>query len=446
MRLKLLSVLLCGSAALGAADPSVFNVREFGAVGDGHALDTAAINRAVAACASDGGGTVLLSPGKYLCGTIRLASHVTLEIGGGATLLASTNPDDYPLLPDAWDASLKIVAPLIYADGAENISLTGRGTVDGQGPVWWRRQWLLTPKHGAHAASNPAEQAEAAIAVRGRPQLVQLVRCRDVVISGLNFVDAPSWNLHPLLCENVRVDGVTIQADPISPNTDGINPESCRNVQIVNCRIDNGDDCITLKSGLDALGRKMGRPDEDITIANCVMGHGHGGVTIGSEMSGGVRNVTVINCVFHGTDNGIRIKSQRGRGGVVEGLTVSNIVMEDVPHPFVITTFYMGSDTATDLYPVDEGTPRFRGFLFSNISARGAQDAGSITGLRESPISDISFSHVRIESATGFTCTNASEIAFFDTEIEPAKGPALVLKNADAVDTRGLRSRAAKGN
>jgi polygalacturonase len=440
MQLKFVPLLLWSAVALGAADRPFFNVRDFGAIGDGRVLDTAALNRAAAACFAAGGGTVFLPPGRYLSGTVRVASHVTLEIGAGATLVASPNGDDYPLVADVWELGRTLVAPLLYADGAENISFTGRGTIDGQGRIWWQRQWLLTPKHGAHAASTPEELAEAAIARRGRPQLIRLVRCRDVVISELNLVDSPQWNVHPLLCENVRVDGITIRADPISPNTDGINPESCRNVQILNCHIDNGDDCITLKSGVNLLGRQMGRPDEDITIANCIMDHGHGGVTIGSEMSGGVRNVTVTNCVFHGTDNGIRIKSQRGRGGVVEGLTVSNIVMQDVPHPFVITTFYMGSDTAADLYPVDEGTPRFRGFLFSNITARGARDAGSITGLRELPISDISFSHVRIESATGFTCTNARAITFFDTEIEAASGSPLVLKNTAEIDGRGIRS------
>ena len=201
----------------------------------------------------------------------------------------------------------------------------------------------------------------------------------------------------------MRVDGVFIEAAEGSHNTDGINPESCRHVQISNCRIDTGDDCITLKSGKDAPGRRLGRPDENITITNCVMLRGHGGVTIGSEMSGGVRNITVSNCIFQGTDIGIRIKSQRGRGGVVEGLAVSNIIMDSVPHPFTITTFYTGSDDKpSEQFPVTEETPTFRNMLFSNISARGAKDAGSITGLKELPIADITFFNVKIESETGF--------------------------------------------
>jgi len=168
---------------------------------------------------------------------------------------------------------------------------------------------------------------------------------------------------------------------------------------------------------------------------------GHGGVTIGSEMSGGVRNVTVANCVFQGTDIGIRIKSQRGRGGVVEGVAVANIVMQDVAHPFVITTFYTGKDKPTDAFPVDEGTPRYRDFAFSNITARGARDAGSITGLREMPIENITFSNVRLHAAKGFTCTNAKEIAFQDVIINAEEGPALLTSHTAAIDTTRLRTQ-----
>jgi len=247
-----------------------------------------------------------------------------------------------------------------------------------------------------------------------------------------------------MLCDRVRIDGISITAPGTNAhNTDGINPESCRDVQIVNCRIDTGDDCVTLKSGLNELGRRMGRSDENITIANCVMHHGHGGVTIGSEMSGGVRNVVVANCVFDGTDIGIRIKSQRGRGGVVEGLSVSNIVMVDVPTPFVITTFYTGSDQPEDVHAVDEGTPRYRDLRFSNITARGAKVAGSITGLREMPIENLTFSNVHLEAQTGFTVTNARGVRFLDTVINTASGPAVILKGAAEIDTARLTTTAA---
>jgi polygalacturonase len=436
----LLLLLSLSSSPLAAKPSGVFNVRDYGAAGDGRRLDTAAINRAVAACVKAGGGTVVVPPGRYLTGTVMLPSHVTLDLNGGATLVASQDPADYPLEADAWEPDKQIIAPLIDARDAENVTVTGRGAIDGQGAVWWRRLELASPKKGMPGASTPAEQAEAAKVAHGRPQLIRFTRCRDVAIEHISLRDSPEWNIHPLLCENVRVDGVTITAPPNSHNTDGIDPQSSRNVQIVNCRIDTGDDCVTLKSGLNELGRRMGRPDENITIANCVMQHGHGGVTIGSEMSGGVRNVTVTNCVFQGTDIGIRIKSQRGRGGVVEGVTASNIVMQDVRAAFVITMFYMGNDKPGDIFPVDEGTPRFRDFLFSNITARGGRTAGSITGLRERPVEDVTFTNVHVQAQEGFTCSEAAGIAFDDVVIDPDSGPALTVRGSHDIDTTRLHS------
>jgi polygalacturonase len=430
--------VLC-SFAIGS--PAVYNVRDFGAAGDGATLDTAALNRAIDTCTKAGGGTVVLPPGRYLTGTVQLKSHVTFEIQAGATLLGSENPDDYPATRSAWGDDTEMMAPLIYAVDAENITLTGRGTIDGQGAIWWKRVRLNDPRKFPPGPQTDEERAEAAKLRRGRPHLIRPVRCTDVRIENLNLRNSAEWNVHPMLCDTVRIDGIAITAPPVNAhNTDGINPESCRNVQIVNCRIDTGDDCVTLKSGIDALGRKMGRPDENITIANCVMYRGHGGVTIGSEMSGGVRNVVVTNCVFNGTDIGIRIKSQRGRGGVVEGIAVSNIVMQDVPSPFTITTFYNGKDKPHEDHPVNEGTPRYRDMLFSNITARGAREAGSITGLREMPIENLTFSNVHIQAAQGFSCTNANRVTFLDCVIDTSKGSALRTSHSTEIDASRLKT------
>jgi polygalacturonase len=182
---------------------------------------------------------------------------------------------------------------------------------------------------------------------------------------------------------------------------------------------------VTIKSGTDEVGRRVGRPRENITVTNCTMLHGHGGVVVGSEMSGGARNITVSNCVFQGTDRGIRIKSQRGRGGIVEGVTVSNIVMQDVIEPFTITMFYHGPDTVEEKHPVDEGTPRFRNILINNVTARGAKSAGQVTGLKEMPIEGVTFSNVRIAAEKGFTCTDARNVMFLDVKIDAQKAPAL---------------------
>jgi polygalacturonase len=427
-------------ASVLAAGP-VFNVKDYGAAGDGTRLETASINKAIDECTASGGGTVLVPAGRYLTGTIILKSHVNLSLDSGATLLGSSNPADYPSVDDPWDPIRKQLAPLIWSQDQNDISVTGHGTIDGQGEPWW------LPVYGARNRGIPSRPGQAPVTQGvtapngGRPQLVRLLRCKDVTLQGIHLMYSPSWNIHPVFCEHVRVDGISIFAPVPSPNTDGINPEGCKDVHISNCRIDVGDDCVTLKSGINEVGRKMNMPDEDITITNCVMYQGHGGVTIGSEMSGGVRNVTVSNCVFHGTDIGIRVKSQRGRGGVVEGLTVSNIVMQDVPHPFTITTFYMGTDRPEDNFPVNEGTPTFRDFLFTNITARGAKDAGSITGLKEKAVEQMMFMNVHIQSETGFNCTAAKQVSFKDVVIDTKSGPALRIRGSDQIDTSGITTR-----
>jgi len=438
-RVLILCAFLPASLAVAAAtNPAQYSVRDFGAAGDGRTKDTAAIQSAIDACAKAGGGTVYLPAGQYLTGAIQLRSHIIFEVGPGAVILGSEDPADYPLRDNAWGGDRKTISSLIYAADVEDVTITGRGTINGQGQVWWKRQWLAAPKAGMPAPSTPADFAEIKKLANGRPQLIGIVRGKHLVIEKVHLINSASWTIHPLFCEFVRVDGITIENPVPSPNTDGINPESCRNVQIMNSRIDVGDDCVTLKSGSNEAGRKMGRPDENITITNCVMLKGHGGVTIGSEMSGGVRNVVVSNCVFQGTQVGIRVKSQRGRGAVVEGLSVSNIVMQDVLSAFTITTFYAGSDKPGDVFAVNEGTPRFRDFVFSNITARGSKTAGQITGLREMPVEDMTFSNVHVQAETGLTVTNAKNIFFRDVIIDTETGPALTVVNSTGLDTSRL--------
>lgn len=449
-------ILLCGAVVLvflgrtvsaaPAADDFRFDIREFGAIGDGATLNTQAINEAVEACARAGGGVVYVPPGRYLTGTVRLQSHVTLELESGARLLGSESPDDYPLVESPWGGrGPRERAALIYAEDADNITITGRGTIDGQGAIWWKRVRLGNPEKYPPGPQTDEERAEAAKLAQGRPNLIRFVRCDDVVIEQVNLCDSPSWTVHPMFCDRLRVEGISIKSPgEMAHNTDGINPESCSNVQILHCRIDTGDDGITIKSGKNELGREMGRPCENITIANCVVYRAHGGVTIGSEMSGGVRNVVVSNCVFQGTDNGIRLKTERGRGGVVEGLVVSNIVMQDVPFPFHMTMFYTKGGDPSRAEAIDEGTPALRDMQFSNITARGAKAAGVMMGLAEMPIEGVTFSNVHIESGEGFEITNAKDVVFLDSTIATVTGPPLDLTNARGVRTERLDGGAAE--
>ena len=429
-------------------DQSVFSILDHGAVGDGQALDTPAIQTAIEVCSQAGGGTVYIPAGNYVTGSIFLKSNVTLYLDAGATLLGSQETADYPAVDSRWEgASRKTHAPLIGGSGLENIAVAGRGTIDARGAFWWE---MLRE----HTLDHP------------RPRLISFERCTNVLIEGITLTNSPSWTLHPFNCENVTVDKVTIFNPANSPNTDGINPESCRNVHIANCHVDVGDDCVTIKSGTEH-DRELLSPCENITITNCTMVHGHGGVVIGSEMSGDVRNVVLTNCVFQGTDRGIRLKSRRGRGGVVEDLRVSNVVMVDVLCPFIMNLYYgcgaWGARRISDKapWPVNEGTPRFRRIHMSHISARQVQYAAAfLYGLAEMPIEDVSLEDVAIsmdadaepghpamapdippmQRAGLYTC-NVRGLRLRDVEITGHLGPPLTASDVSELEIHGRLAR-----
>jgi polygalacturonase len=358
-----------------------YDVKQFGATGDGRTNDTASLQAAINRCADGGGGTVSVPAGGYVTGSLWLRSNLTLDLHAGATLLGSQDVDDFPVWTSAWEGpGVKPGrAALLCGEGLENVAVTGRGTVDGRGKVWWDHY---------HAAPGKLR----------RPFLCRIVDSRNVLIEGVTFRNSPMWTVSPLACDNVTISRITVVNPPDSPNTDGINPDSCRNVRISDCHVDVGDDCITIKSGKEDEGRRQLRPCENITVTNCTLEHGHGGVVIGSEMSGNVRNVTITNCVFVGTDRGIRIKARRGRGGVVEDVRASDLVMDRVLCPIVLNLFYgcgaWDDPKVTDQGPqsVNAGTPRFRRLRFSNITARGIQYAAAyMMGLPEMFNEDVIF-------------------------------------------------------
>jgi polygalacturonase len=375
--------------------PPFLNVKDWGAVGDGSVLDTQAIQAAIDSASDAGGGTVFFPAGKYLSGSIFLRSSITLNLEAGAVLLGSQDPAVYPVVDGRWEGSdQKTHASLIAGDDLNNIAVVGRGTIDGQGDAWWdrhRQKKLLYP----------------------RPRLIGFTGCRNVLIEGITAVNSPSWTINPVRCENVNIDKVIINNPHDSPNTDGINPDSCRNVSISNCYVSAGDDCVSLKSGTEDNGRLNLTPCENITITNCTMARGHGGVVIGSEMSGGVRRVVISNCVFTGTDRGIRMKSRRGRGGVIEDVRVSNIIMENVLCPLTMNLYYApgawGNKANADKnpHPVSDATPRFRNIHLSHITARDVKYAAAfLYGLAEMPLQNISLHDIDISLAL------ASEVGF----------------------------------
>lgn len=367
------------------------NVKEFGATGDGESLATQQIQSAIDACARSGGGTVVIPPGKYVSGTLWLRSHITLHLEAGATLLGSNRPDDFPLWSSDWEGPgvKKGRASLVCGENLNNIAITGPGTIDGRGQIWWQSQ-----------RREPGK-------IR-RPLLVRFVNSRNVRVEEVTLRNSPMWTLSPLACDDVTVRGVTIHNPPDSPNTDGVNPDSCRNVCISDCHIDVGDDCITIKSGKEDDGRRQLRACQDITVRNCTLLHGHGGVVVGSEISGSIHKVDISHCKFIGTERGIRIKARRGRGGIVEDIRASELEMDGVLCPIVVNLFYEcgahGAAKINDLHPwpVDETTPRFRRFHFSHIKARGAKYAAAyLLGLPEMPVEDISItdSSIHLDSS-----------------------------------------------
>ena len=416
LRTILFSVFCFGMAITLKAER--VDMLKSGAKADGKTLNTTLINHTVDRLSQAGGGTLFFPAGTYLTGAIRLKSNITLELEAGATLLFSDNFDDYlPFMEVRHEGvMMKSFSPLISAMDAENITIKGEGTLDGQGKAWWTeffRIYVDLEKNGMRELNKyqplweRENDVEALYAETNedwhgtlkrrffRPPFIQPVRCRRVRIEGVKIINSPFWTVNPEFCDNVVVTGVTIHNVP-SPNTDGINPESCRNVHISDCHISVGDDCITLKSGRDAQARRLGVPCENITITNCTMLSGHGGVVIGSEMSGSVRKVTISNCVFDGTDRGIRIKSTRRRGGVVEDIRVSNIIMSNIKREAVVLNLKYSE---MPVEPMSERTPLFRDISISGLTAVGVKTPVKIVGLEEAPVTDIILRDINVKNA-----------------------------------------------
>ncbi len=362
------------------------NVQQFGARGNGTTNNTASIQRAIDKVSELGGGTVLFPAGTYRTGAVTLKSNVTLFLESGAVLLGSRSLADYPVILSRWEGKTReTFAPLIGGDALENVSIVGRGTIDGQGEVFWqafKNQELEYP----------------------RPRCISFLNCRNVYIEGITVCNSPSWTIHPIFCEGVVIRGVTILNPPDSPNTDGINPDSCRVVRISDCHISVGDDCITLKAGIEEESEELWKSCEDITITNCVMEKGHGGIVLGSETSGRIRNVVVSNCIFRGTDRGIRLKTRRGRGGGIDTIRVSNCIMEEVLSPLTINMFYgcgaWGNPVVStkEALPVTPYTPSIRSIHIAGITARKVKLAAAfLYGLPENPIREVSLRDWSVE-------------------------------------------------
>ncbi len=443
---KFLTVILLISS-LSSNAQNYYNVITYGAKNDSSKLATLAIRNAIDAASKKGGGTIYFPAGKYLTGPIHLKSNITIFIDAGAELHFSDNFDDYlPMVKSRYEGvDVTSFSPLFYAYKAENIAIMGRGIIDGHGKKWWdfvegykegqpRSKWqyqfdelnkdILLP-------DDPKQMKRGFL----RPPFIQTMYCKNLLIQGITIRNSPFWTVNPEFCENVTIHAVTI-TNPHSPNTDGINPESCKNVRISDCYISVGDDCITIKSGKDGPGRRTAVAAENYTITNCTMLSGHGGVVIGSEMSGDVRKITISNCVFDGTDRGIRLKTARGRGGIVEEIRVSNIVMKNIRDQAIVLDMQYAK---TNPEPVSERTPRFKNIHFSNITGQTNQ-AVYINGLEEMPIENITFNDINLDAKTGFDINNASKIELHNVTVNTEIGPSVKATKVNYLVLAGVKS------
>lgn len=429
------------------ATKPIFDVSEFGAIGDGQSLCTAAIQRAVDACARNGGGKVLVPPGRFLTGPIFLKSNMEFEVSAGATLLGRPDIDECPTIQGRWEGiDRTIYASLLTGEDLENVSITGRGVLDGNGQAWWdaaRKTEAMRNKLGL--AEREPDNPPGAPLKWPRPRVINLYRCKNVRISGLTLLNSPSWHIHPVLCEDVCIDQLTILTPDYTPNTDGIDPDSCRNVRISNCYISTGDDGIIIKSGYRYKQGNPNVPSENIVITNCVFGHGWAGIGIGSETAGGIRNVTICNCVCDGARRGLNFKTARGRGNVVENIQVTNFLVRNVDTGVLISMFYDAADSSRPAAPVTESTPTFRNLHFNNVTVSGAKSAVLVLGLPERPIENLSLTSLMLESVTdGMSCSNVRGLTLESVIVNAENAPALALTNVRDVEV--IRFSAQKPN
>jgi polygalacturonase len=400
-----LALAQCCAAAAGAT--TICDAGSYGAKADGTTKDTLALQRAIDDCARKGGGVVQLARGTFLSGPIVLKSHITLQVDSGATLLGSQDKGDYPRMREMREDA---VQPLISATNAQDVAIRGGGIIDGAGQPWWAEVY-------AHKDSPDYVAAR-------RPRLIFFDHSRQVLIEGVTIQNSASWQVTLYYSDGVTLRNAKILAPEHSPNTDGVDPFSSHHVTISHMTIDVGDDNVAIKSGQPG-STGPDDPSTDITVTDCTFLHGHG-MSIGSEVSGGVQNVRVARVRFKGTANGVRVKSNRDRGADIGPLDFRDVIMEDVATPVLITEYYPRIPERDSAQPVTRLTPHFHDISITNLSAIGAKTAGFVVGLPESPITSITLSNVHISAEKGMTISNAT-LATHDFAVKAASGAPLIL-------------------
>lgn len=453
------------------------DLRDFGAVGDGRTLNSEAFSKAIEYLSEKGGGHLIVPEGIWLTGPITLKSNIDLHVTESAVILFSPERSLYPIVETVFEGldTKRCLSP-INADGAENISITGGGTIDGSGESWrqvkkskmspseWNKllasggftnergdvwypdssSWRGTKVSDAFNVPQGLTTDEEWESVKTylRPVMIGIKNCDKVLLKDVTFQNSPCWNIHPLMCSNLTIDNIYVRNPWYSQNGDGLDVDSCEGVLIVNSTFDVGDDAICIKSGKDEDGRRRARPTRNIIVNNCTVYHGHGGFVVGSEMSGGVANIYVSDCRFLGTDVGLRFKSCRGRGGVVEKIYISGIYMMDIPTEPLLFDLHYGEKSAVEVaedgsvseydivpMPVDETTPEFRDIHIKDVVCSGAARAMYFNGIPEKNISNISVEDCVISSTLGADLRYSNGVILKNVKISQEEGVGMSLAN-----------------
>jgi polygalacturonase len=448
-----------GAAAAAASGRRnwLFDVTAFGAVGDDKTLTTAALQRTIDACVKSGGGVVVVPPGRYLTGTLFLGNNLELHLCAGATLVASQRFDDFPAIDGRYEGiERKIHAALLTGERLGNVSITGGGSIDGQGAPWWQAFEVTQKMRIARGLPREAPNPAGAPLQYPCPSIINLIRCERVRIEGIAFENSPLWNLNLVYCQDVVVDSVSM-VGLHSPMSCGVYIDSCKRVRVSGSAIASGSDCIGLKAGYNEDGRRVGIPCEDVIISDCHLYDSFAsGVAIGSETAAGIKNVTISNCVIANCRAAFYLRSTRGRGGGIERLRVSGCVAEGVRdsviivRPFWDSVRTLGYTTVpgprnrieTDRearVPVNEGTPTFRDLDFSDISVGTTNALATIEGLPERFIQNLSIDHVSATHAQlGVSCSNVAGLHLGRLRLDPKKGPLVSARNIEQLTVTGL--------
>ncbi|MCC8018256.1 MAG: glycoside hydrolase family 28 protein [Rikenellaceae bacterium] len=474
------------------ADPVIpdrtVSVSDFGGAGDAVTLNTDAFRQGIEALSARGGGRLLVPEGVWLTGPIVLEDNIDLHLAENCIIVFSADKDLYPIVPVWFEGrqTYRCQSP-VSARGRSNISITGKGIIDGNGEPWravkrgkvspweWDRivagggvlredgeTWYPSESFKLGAADSDlnitrwATTMEDFESIRDylRPVMIYMEDCDNIKLEGVIFQNSPCWNVHLVLSRGIIIDDVLVRCPWYAQNGDGLDIESCDRVIVRNCTLDVGDDAICIKSGKDEEGRRRGVPSSNILVDNCTVFHGHGGFVVGSEMSGGVRNVAVTNCRFSGTDVGLRFKSTRGRGGVVENIYIDNIVMNDIATEALLFDLFYGGKSASEALedgdegpvtdmpamPVDETTPEFRDIYISNVVCRGARRAMLFNGLPEKNVSNVVVRNSYIEAEIGAQINESTSVVLDNVTIAPRTGPALMVNNASELVIGGLKT------